>query len=74
MLEELWNIRDSCAQAASETGEQWRLDEVSLIDRVIYTGSACQIFDAIDVLTGGDYAGPSSVVELKVILENARIG
>lgn len=72
MLEDLWGIRDSCAQAARETEEQWLLEEVTLIDRIIYTGSACQIFDAIDVLTSGEYAGPSLVVELKVILENAR--
>jgi hypothetical protein len=71
MLEDLWRIRDACAEAAKDTGEQWRIDEVALIDRVIYTGSACQIFDAIDVLTSGDYAGPSSVVELKMILEGS---
>jgi hypothetical protein len=72
MLEDLCGIRDACAEAARNTGEPWRIDEVNLIERIIYTGSACQIFDAIDVLTCGDYAGPSSVVELKIILENAR--
>ena len=72
MLEDLSGLRDCSAEAARATGEPWRLDEVSLIERVIYTGSACQIFDAIDVLTCGDYAGPNSVVELKLILENAR--
>lgn len=70
MLEDLCEIRDSCAEAARATGEEWRIDEVDLIDRIIDSGSACQIFDAIDVLTCGDYADPSSVVELKMILEN----
>ncbi len=57
MLEDLWGIRHSCAAAAKDTAEQWRIDEVNLIDQIIYTGSACQIFDAIDVLSCGDYAG-----------------
>jgi hypothetical protein len=74
MLQDLWAIRDARAAAARQTGERWRMDEVSLIDRIIRTGSACQIFDAIDVLSCGDYAGPSSVVELKMILENVRVG
>lgn len=71
MLEELREIRDARAEAARDTGEQWRVDEVNLIDRIIYTGSACQIFDAIDVLSSGEYVGSSSVRELKIILENA---
>jgi hypothetical protein len=57
MLEQLWGIRDARAAPARETAEQWRIDEVHLIDRIIHTGSACQIFDAIDVLTCGDYSG-----------------
>lgn len=71
MLEALCGIRDARAKAAKETGEQWRIDEVNLIDRIIHTGSACQIFDALDVLSCGEYTGPSSLVELEIILEDA---
>ncbi len=72
MLEELNGIRDACLRLTDDPRERWRADQVKLIQRIIQAGDARQLFDAIEVLSGGDYVGPICVAELENILESVR--
>lgn len=69
MIEELRGIHKACAETSGELGTKWLADEANLIEEIIKTGSARQMYDAIQMFHNySDYAGKASVMELENIL------